>query len=403
MNPPSPSLDEDYLVRHSAFLLATVCAAALLFLPGTSSAEINFGESIEWVVGDADRVFSGKVAKVEKVIKADSKDKTTFEVATVEVSRTFKGEPTPTVTFLLRSHNRGAAQRWLDDGVPLLFCLVATDRVQDGADELPKGFDWVIRDRGNNPSAYLLGKPKRQWTYTIDALTRNFEILTEPAAVTRHVEEYLKSVPAGWKKQAHAVEVPGHTAVYEKLWSGSAVYLNVPVDDELERLGRQMCQSDSRWDREEGAKILRHFKNDQNIAILMELLQDPTSFVQKTWTSEGGHGKMILVSRRRVYRVRTEAFKALQEFGVEVDPPLMEQPLELADEDDEAAGQPPGDGGEQDAGRGLGTTLWVVAGGVGMLAVALVTILCYWLVSIRHRRRRSPNTRDSPGGCRLAP
>jgi hypothetical protein len=389
-------------MRIPPALLATVCAGALLFLPGTSSAEINFGESIEWVVADADRVFSGTVAKVEKVIKADGKDGTTFEVATVEVSRTFKGEPTPTVTFLLRNHNRGAAQGWLDDGVPLLFCLVAADRVQDGADELPKGFDWVIRDRGNYPSAYLLGKPKRRWTFTIHALTRKFEILTEPAAITRHVEEYLKSVPPGWKRQAHTLDVPGHTAVYEKLWSGSAVYLEVPVDDQLERLGRQLCQSDSRWDREEGAKILRHFKNDQNIAILMELLQDPTSFVQKTWSSEGGHGKMILISRRRVYLVRTEAFKALQELGVEVDPPLMEQPLELVDEDDDEAGQPPGNGGEQNAGSAAGTTPWVVAGGVGVVAVSLISILGYWLVSIRHRRR-PPNTRDSPGGCRLAP
>ncbi len=272
------------------------------------------------------------MVRVEKVPKDAGKGEKPFEVATVEVTKTLKGDDAPNVKFLLRNYREPEAQQWLDDGIQLLFCLVTMDRARAGDKALPKGVDWVLRDDGIRHSAILLGKMNRGYTYTTKAFTRKFEVLTEPAAITKLVEDYIKSIPEGWKKQSHMVDVPSDTQVYKKLWSASAVFLTLPVDDHLESLGREWCKSKSAITRLEGTKILRYFNNDGNISVLKSLLDDPDSTIQEKYTTRDGKPELVLVYRKRVFEIRKAAYEALQDFGIKVSAPLIEEVLAGKDE-----------------------------------------------------------------------
>jgi hypothetical protein len=308
-------------VKRSPLLLAALGGALLLGSPAAARAEIVFAESIEWVVVDSDWVGAGKVVKVEQVVGADKKK---YEVATVAVSRTLKGKPADRVTFLLRNYRGMVGKDWMDEGIPLVFCLVKRDRARDP--NLPAGFDWVLRDNGNEHCTVLLGKSERQWTHTVGAYTREYDVLTEPAAILKRVEKAAAIVPAHQPPRSHTVTVPGDTAVYKKLWSRSAVILTVPVDGELETRGRELCKSADFHERIDGAKILRHFKNEKNIQLLKTLLKDPDFSVATYGTIVPEVGPVEL-ERKKIYTVRRLAYDALREFGAKVERPVLEEQL----------------------------------------------------------------------------
>jgi hypothetical protein len=284
-----------------------VCLLGVAF-PSAANAEIAFGESIEWVTADSDRIVVGKVAKVEIVAG--------HEVVTVDVTKTLRGKHEPTAKFVVRVYLGKRAKGWHEDGLPMVFFLYRYEegkkRAEDpslpaDAPKLPVGFEWVLRD------AVLLGKTKRQWPGTINVFTRDFGLLTEPDAITRHIEAYVKTIPADWKKKNISLDAPSESAVYKKLWSRSAVFLTVPVDRQLEKDGRAWCKDDAVETRVRGAKVLGKFKSDENVKILRALLQDDGFYT--------GNGL-------RRYVVRGAAFESLRGLGVEVARPVLEEPLD---------------------------------------------------------------------------
>jgi sugar phosphate isomerase/epimerase len=99
----------------------------------------------------------------------------------------------------------------------------------------------------------------------------------------------------------------------------------VPVDKKLEGLGPALCASAGYFDRIEGAKILRYFKNDRNADILKRLLKDPGFSIAESgrFTKD----RFEFSSRKKVYEVRRIAYEALREFGANVDVPVIEVPL----------------------------------------------------------------------------
>jgi hypothetical protein len=291
-------------MSNSSIFIALAAGTIGLVVPSAGRAEIAIGESIDWVIADSDHVIVGKVIKVENIAK--------HEVARVEVTKTLRGKHKPNVTFLLRTYHGIVAKGWLDDSELMLFCLISRGNAK-GRDELPKGYDWVLRDDGNYPSAVPLGKAKRQGPGAIDVYTRDFGVLTEPAAILKHVEAYAKSIPDDWKKKHIVLGAPSESAVYKKLWSGSAVLLIVPVDPQLEIQGRAWCKSNLVETRARGARVLGNFKNETNVALLRSLLQDPGFST--------GDGK-------RRYGVRAAAYDSLRELGVNVERPILEEPLD---------------------------------------------------------------------------
>ncbi|MFL5245495.1 MAG: hypothetical protein ACJ8FY_25655 [Gemmataceae bacterium] len=313
-------------MRTSFVLTMLLAYGTPFFLPRTSFAESVVAESIEWVLTASDRVAVGKVVKVDQVTGTDKKD---YQVVTAEISTTMKGEQADRVAFLVDHYiNKDHAKHWMDEGIPLLFCLVKNDgkRIPVPVDKVT----WVIREDGNNPDAVLLGKSKHYWTGCIPVLTRDFDVLTDKETILRFLGQTLKASKNDRTLQSCTCLVPGRTAVYEKLWALGSVRLIVPVDEKLETLGRSRCSSESSIYRKDGAKILRHFKNDKNVAILRMLLSDNAT--SDSTSHELVRGQMKLVYRKKEYPVRQAAFAALRELGVKVDKPVLEELLEGSDD-----------------------------------------------------------------------
>lgn len=314
--------------NSALFTLLSMCS--LLIFPASAHAIIVTGESIEWVLATSDRVVVGKVVKVDRLTGPDNKP---YEMATVAISKSLKGRQTDRETFLLEVHTLGHppkehryGQQWLDEGNPIMFCLVRNDgkRVPFEADKIP----WVFRD------GVLLGKTKHKWTMgCIPVLTRDFDVLTERDSILQYAEQTVTAAPKHWVPRSHTLNVPTKTAVFERLWSRSSVRLVVPVDEKLEVLGQKWCASTDSWERVEGAQILGHFKNEKNIAILKSLLADPT-IGESTLYRATDKTRAELVYRKNLYVVRKAAFDALREYGVDIDRPVLEELLEGRDNPD---------------------------------------------------------------------
>jgi hypothetical protein len=315
-------------MRHALTIAPLLAWAGLLLLPGRARGQIVIAESIEWVLATSDRVIVGQVVKVGQVTGPDKKD---YQAVTVAISRTLKGAHADRETFLLHPYiYRGYARQWLDEGLPILLCLVKNDGKRLPLP--PEKFAWVLREDGNGPNAVLLGKSKHYWTGSSPVLTRDFEVLTEPEAILKFVERTVKAAAKGPARRSHTLDVPGGTAVYKKLWSRSAVRLIVPVDATLEALGRRWCKGEGAWERYEGARILRHFRNETNVGLLKSLLGDPSTSEATLHRTVPGKVELELVYRKKLYYVRQAAFDALREFGVNVDRPVLEELLEGRDD-----------------------------------------------------------------------
>jgi hypothetical protein len=153
---------------------------ALLVLAGLARAETNFGECIEWAVADSERVVVGKITMVERAGQ--------HEIVTVAVSKTFRGKHEEKVRFVVREAG-GNVQGWMKANVPMLFCLVKRDQIKE-----KKGLpdhDLFLRHGASTFSAVFLGKTDQG---AIDVFTRDFEKLTDPAAIIKHVETYAKTL-----------------------------------------------------------------------------------------------------------------------------------------------------------------------------------------------------------------
>jgi hypothetical protein len=309
--------------------LAMILGSAVCFLlPLNAHAITAVAESFEWVLARSDRVVIGKVVKVEDVTGADEEK---YQAVTIAISRTLKGAHRDRETFLLHRYiSRSYATQWKEEGIPTLFCLVKNDGQQ-----LPfpgDKFAWILREDHNHADAVLLDRSKHYWSGSIPVLTREFEVLTEKEAILQFVEKTLKTMAKGDPQCSHALRVPGGTAVCKKLYSGSAVYLVVPVDEKLEILGRKWCKSTSSFDRREGSQILGHFKNETNIELLRSLLGDPTTSEETKHRTVPGKSELELVYRKKRYPVRQAAFDALGALGVRVDKPVLEELLEGRDD-----------------------------------------------------------------------
>jgi hypothetical protein len=315
-------------MRTSLPIASLIASFYFLLLPASIHAEIVVAESMEWVLATSDRVVVAKVVKVDTVTDQENKK---CQLVTVAITKTLKGEHADRETILLPPYiYNGYGKQWMDEGIPIIFCLIKNDgkRVSVPAEKCA----WLLRDNGNGPGAVLLGKSRHHFTGCIPVLTREFAVLTENDAILKFVEKAVKSLAKGTTPQPHTLAVPGNTAVDKKLRSRSAVFLIVPVDEKLEELGRQWCMSDSPRERTEGAKVLRHFKNERNIEVLKPLLKDSSTSEATMYRTVPGKTELELVYRKKLYYVRQAAFDALRELGAKVERPVLEELLEGRDE-----------------------------------------------------------------------
>jgi hypothetical protein len=93
--------------------------------------------------------------------------------------------------------------------------------------------------------------------------------------------------------------------------------LTVPLDRRLEQQARKSVRSGAPYDLLAAAGVIRHFRSDENVALLKGLL---------------ANGESVRVSAdgqlKRVYPVRTVAVRILEEWGVTIEGSVVtEEPL----------------------------------------------------------------------------
>jgi hypothetical protein len=292
-------------------IIATILSA----IPSIARAEIMVGESIEWMIADSDRVVVGKIVAVKQVGR--------LEAVTIEVDKTLRGKHEPKVTFLVPNNGGNAAQGWPKAGVPMLFALVERGNVKN-SDGLPQEPALVLRRGASEHAAVFLGKPKEQRPGTSEVFTRDFKHLTGADEIVKYVDAYARTLPADWKKKQIVLHVPGNSRVFQKLWAGSSVLLTVPLDPAMETQAREWCRAKDIEARARGATVLGNFKNDENVKILKALLKDPGSY--EVTSSQTVNGQRV-ERKVRFYAARSAAHGALTELGVEVDRPIVEEPI----------------------------------------------------------------------------
>lgn len=312
-----------------ATLLAACCETWFLALfPVTARAETAYTESIEWVVASSDRIVVGKVTSVDAV---KDRENQTCQTVIITVSKTLKGAHTPRETFVMPAYlSNGFAKAWMDEGALIVFFLLKNDghRVSVPADK----FAWVLRDDQCGPNAILLRKNKKGEIDVMDVLTCDFDVLTDPSSILKYVEKTIDKQRSKRALRQHSVDVPFETPVFKKLWSGSSVFLDVPVDEKLEALGRRWCRSASCFEREEGANALAYFPNERNLALLKSLLNDPTTSDGTYHETVPGKTEMRLIWHKTFYPVRKAAYDSLRQLGAQVQKPVLEVLLEGHDE-----------------------------------------------------------------------
>lgn len=257
---------------RSSILLAAIITTCAAVAPMRAVAEIVIAESIEAVVAGSDRVVAGRVVAVDSVAGNDG---VMYEVAMLAITRTLKGAHEQRIPVLLRDLGGRYAGQWLREGLPMLFCLVANDgeRIPIAANR----YRWALRDDGNEHDAVYLHPSASAWTGCIPVLTVDFDVLVTADTILKHVERVVAGLGNRPKPAIETVDVAYESPVWGRLWSGSMVMLRVPVDAHLEALARQRCASASLVERSEGARLLRHFRNEENVQILTGLLAEARS------------------------------------------------------------------------------------------------------------------------------
>jgi hypothetical protein len=211
-------------MQRSHQSILTFCALAVVCLPGVAAAKIVTVESLEWMTVISDRVITGKVVKIEQ---KTADDKRPYQLVTVAVSRTFKGDPAERVTFQVWD-SRLDLKGWMDDGVPVLWFL---SRDTDVKTPDPSKVAWKLRGSNHNRNCVIpLRKRGRDEGPTVRACTQEFTILTRADEIHQRVEKMVRSLPKDQKPKSASLEAPVDSAVFERESVHSAVYVTVPAN-----------------------------------------------------------------------------------------------------------------------------------------------------------------------------
>jgi hypothetical protein len=347
------------IVRLCLALFVAMCAV-------TARAEIVGGDSVELLVANSDLIVRAELVELTD----DGPDENhRWRQAVLQVNDTFKGPPEKRVTVRV-SGAMPDLERWRASGTEKIVLLVRSDRYDPGFRKYPFALyeQWDPTDMWRGRSQGLLygitsdlrllksrealeAAIRRAVTYTGPAHQSDLPsagVLQGSAWVTRRSSDLAKPAPS------LTIEMPVGSEAFQETWSGSAVFLNVPLDGRIEAIAHRWLDgfAEQHGSEADALGILRHFKTQQNIDLFKSHLDDRT--IQVT-----GYGS---VSTKWTYITRQSAYETLQAWGVDVPRPLIALP--------------------EDAYRPLPVTAGALGAGAALLVVtALISLL---------RARRAP-------------
>jgi hypothetical protein len=264
--------------------------------PRLASAEINMADTIEWVTADSDAVVVGKVGDVRMHRAAGE---VAWFDASLTVSETIKGPTRKSLPLTVRLLTGDApAPAWLARGTELLVFAVDTKRlVNEDKEYLNQPF--APRHGGNEPDVYALAAPRHTFTTAFDVLAKRDALL---AAV--------RAAAGSTAKQSYRIDAPLDSPAGKELWSGSSVWLYVPIDAKLESLAVSWLAGKNQDLREAGVGALSYFKSAENTKRLQALLKDKQFSTQND---------------RKHYAVRAKAHEILTAWGIRHATPVIDE------------------------------------------------------------------------------
>lgn len=195
-----------------------------------AQAEINIGESIEWLVAKADRVVAGKLAKVITPSPAAGKSADLLHF-TLQATQTLKGDASlPTYCISVRNMTADKLALLARDGTEVLLFLEQTPQATSVA-----GLTcnlWPLQVEGNYaPYIVPLSDPKG---LMLSATT--LKVLKDKASILSACRDAQQRLVAAGRTAGDAkprktlLKLPSSSEVYERLYSGSSTYLYVPAE-----------------------------------------------------------------------------------------------------------------------------------------------------------------------------
>lgn len=239
--------------------LLGVCAGLLLLSTGAARAEIAVEDSLEWLCARADRVIVGRVKVVQaagqgrgaegangasdkagaaKAAGADGAAGAAGKAAaagksdglvlfTVQATATLKGKPQPAYCVGLREQPSAPLKQAADKGAEVLLLLSET--VQATSYQGLTCNLWPLRDPNYGPWMVPLDDPGRRLLGAA-----SLQVLRDRGAILGACQQALARLPqeqraaAAPEGERALLEAPPGTPVYQALYGGSAVYLQVP-------------------------------------------------------------------------------------------------------------------------------------------------------------------------------
>lgn len=204
--------------------------ALLFYFSGqpNAQAEINIGESIEWLTAKADRVVAGKITKVIVPSPAAGKNADLLQF-TLQAAQTLKGDvPQPSYCISVRNMTADKLALLTRNGTEVLLFLEQTPQATS-VEGLTCNL-WPLRAEGDYvPYIVPLTDPKGMM---LSATT--LKVLKDKASILSACRDAQQRLVAAGRATGAAkprrtmLELPSSSEVYERLYSGSSTYLYVP-------------------------------------------------------------------------------------------------------------------------------------------------------------------------------
>jgi hypothetical protein len=292
-----------------------LAVVAVLLSASISRAETNIVDSLEWMAVDARLIVTGKVVGTE-----DTKGPgdVVYRDVTVEIADVVKGKLDAkklTIRVRLLGNDRMGLD-WKEAGRPHLFMLAQGNPDDDKnlrGHWVPWSYYSVI-DLERPHKVYTSEMKRGHDGKAIVALVKKSAAMKLPreigaANVFKPQRGFLR------------LDVPVDSPIYNELWGGSAVYINVPAEEKYRPMAVTLARSKNPNERALGADMLRNYPGKETVKILNELLNDPA---ETRWFGPGN--KLVKIT----YDVRRAAYDALIDLG--------EKPARPPFERDPAAG-----------------------------------------------------------------
>jgi hypothetical protein len=286
-------------------------ALILLLLPlSAARAETIVVESIEWRTAAVPLVVAGKVFACSDV---QPKSGGLFRDVTINIEERFKGsDDGKSVTFRLQVEpGERTGKDWKESGRSYVFFLHKGSKDHHRPAQQGK---WVLRGE-----LIDLGKPDRVYTADMKCAETGKEVLDLVRGSARLATSGGKQDERDPSKRGTRdllLDVPTDAAIFNQLYSGSAVWMRVPAEEKYRPRLEKMTRSTDVWDRSNGAwKLGKLPPTAATIKLLTGLHKDAGEAQQF-------EGRKLV---RIIYPVRRSAYDALVDLGQKPAKPVLER------------------------------------------------------------------------------